>query len=83
MLEPTRRELAHRSVDSLEVFLYWLPEAELVSVVVLDERNDEAFELVVEPERALDAFYHPFPFAAARGVEYRTSVREHDQAVYV
>jgi hypothetical protein len=32
---------------------------------VADERTGEAFEVRVTSERALDAFYHPFAYAAA------------------
>ena len=58
------RELASRESDGVLVLLLWHPEDDVVSVSVDDSRAGCCFELVVEPERALDAFYHPFAYAA-------------------
>ena len=58
------RELAARDTDGLHVQLLWNPIADAVSVAVDDLRAGERFHLAVASERALDAFYHPFAYAA-------------------
>jgi hypothetical protein len=63
-----RRELAHRASNGIEVWLYWRKLTNRVSVEVLDERLDESFEFEVEGQQALNAFNHPYAYAAARGV---------------
>jgi hypothetical protein len=69
-------ELAHRSGDGLDVLLQWHRDDGRLTVVVADARSDEWFELTAADGRlALEAFYHPFAYAAAHGVSYR---RERD-----
>jgi hypothetical protein len=58
------RELALRESDGVRVVLLWHPREDAVTVSVEDVRADHCFELDVERERALDAFYHPFAYAA-------------------
>src|SRR5262245_16393587 len=58
------RELASRENDGLNVILLWHPRADAVTVSVEDSRTGQYFELAVERKRALDAFYHPFAYAA-------------------
>jgi hypothetical protein len=58
------RELAARECDGLTVLLLWHPRADAVTVSVDDARAGRRFELAVERQRALDAFYHPFAYAA-------------------
>jgi hypothetical protein len=60
----TIRELAARESDGVRVVLLWHPREDAVTVSVEDERAGHRFELAVERERALDAFYHPFAYAA-------------------
>ena len=60
----SRRELAHRVADQIEVQLLWSTEDDTVSVAVCDHRDGVVFELPVAPERALHAFHHPFAYAA-------------------
>ena len=62
------RELDFRSNHGLEVALLWEPETNRVSVSVFDGRSGDDFTLDVDPAKALDAFYHPYSFASARGV---------------
>ena len=57
-------ELAHRSNDGIDVYLFWNEPGGGVTVVVYDARTDESFELEVDGRRALDAFNHPFAYAA-------------------
>jgi hypothetical protein len=62
-------ELAHRAGDGIEVLLLWDRGDGQLKVVVDDLRNGRSFELVAgDGRQALDAFYHPFAYAAARGL---------------
>ena len=58
------RELAARESDGLHVLLLWHPDEDAVTVSVEDERAGDRFQIAVAPDRALDAFYHPFAYAA-------------------
>ena len=58
------RELAVRENDGVHVVLSWHPDENAVTVLVEDARFGDRFHIAVEPERALDAFYHPFAYAA-------------------
>ena len=62
---PTHRELDQRSGDGIEVRLLWSPTRDEIFVTVCDD-NGESFELAVRPHEALDAFNHPFAYAASR-----------------
>jgi hypothetical protein len=64
------RELAHRTTDGLEVTLFWRETTSELSVSVSDERSGAYFELATEPHEALDVFYHPYSYAAFKGVPY-------------
>ena len=58
------RELASREGDGVLVVLLWHPREDALTVSVEDERAGRRFELSVDRCRALDAFYHPFAYAA-------------------
>jgi hypothetical protein len=58
------RELAARESDGIHVFLLWHPNETALTVSVEDARVGDRFQLAVAPDRALDAFYHPFAYAA-------------------
>jgi hypothetical protein len=58
------RELATRESDGIHVLLLWDPDENARTVSVEDERVGDRFQLAVAPDRALDAFYHPFAYAA-------------------
>lgn len=58
------RELAAREGDGIHVLLLWHPDENALTVSVEDERLGDRFELAVAPDRALDAFYHPYAYAA-------------------
>ncbi len=60
----TRRELAHRMSDGIEVQLLWSSSDDTVSVAVCDHRDGVVFELPVPRTRAMHAFHHPFAYAA-------------------
>ena len=58
------RELAARESDGLRVLLLWHPWKDAVTVSVEDSRAGDRFQLSVAAEHALEAFYHPFAYAA-------------------
>jgi hypothetical protein len=58
------RELAARESDGVHVLLLWHPDDDALTVSVEDARLGDRFRIAVAPERALDAFYHPFAYAA-------------------
>ena len=64
MNSTTTRELAARESDGVRVLLLWHPREDAISVSVEDTRAGHGFKLAVARERALDAFYHPFAYAA-------------------
>jgi hypothetical protein len=61
---PETRELAARENDGLHVLLLWHLREDELTVSVEDTRAGDRFQLVVARDRALDAFYHPFAYAA-------------------
>ena len=61
---PQTRELAARESNGIHVLLLWHPDADALTVSVEDARVGDHFQLAVAPDRALDAFYHPFTYAA-------------------
>ena len=58
------RELAARESDGIHVSLLWHPPENALTVSVEDARLGDRFQVAVEPDRALDVFYHPFAYAA-------------------
>ena len=64
-----RIDLAHRRNDGIDVTLWWCPADDSVAVEVLHLASDSSFELAVDRASALDAFYHPFAYAARRSPE--------------
>lgn len=61
--EPSR-ELAAPESDGLHILLLWHPHENALTVSVEDTRAGDRFQLAIAPDRALDAFYHPFAHAA-------------------
>jgi hypothetical protein len=60
---PRALELAVRESDGIHVLLLWHPDDNALTVTVEDARVGDRFQLAVAPDRALDAFYHPFAYA--------------------
>lgn len=60
-----RRELAHRASNGVDVHLYWNATDDTLVVTVADD-DGESFELDVDSHEALDAFEHPYAYAALR-----------------
>ena len=58
------RELAHRSSDGINVTLFWSFKSDDVTVEVVDQGTDNVFYLPVARNHALDAFNHPYAYAA-------------------
>jgi hypothetical protein len=63
-----RRELAHRTSDGIEITLFWTKPSNQVTIAVLDTHSDEALEFDVDGSAALDAFKHPYAYAATQRV---------------
>ena len=57
------RELDQRTTDGIEVRLLWNADTETVFVSVT-ERDGGGFEFEASPAQALDAFRHPYAYAA-------------------
>jgi hypothetical protein len=60
----SRRELAHRVADQIEVQLLWSTADDTVSIAVRDHRDGVVLDFPVARERAMHAFNHPFAYAA-------------------
>ena len=58
------RELASRESNGVHVLLLWHPRDDALTVSVEDSRAGRRFEISVDSRRALDAFYHPYAYAA-------------------
>lgn len=67
----TRRELAHRTANDIEVRLFWSAPANRVTVEIVDRCFGESVEFEVAGSDALDAFHHPYAYLASQ----RTKVR--------
>ena len=59
-----RRELAHRSTDGIDVTLLWTQSSNVVTIAVIDSHSGEELEFEVDGRYALDAFNHPYAYAA-------------------
>jgi hypothetical protein len=67
MTETHRRELDARTGDGLEVRLLWPAGSADVQVEIVDSRRGELVVFEVPGPLALDAFRHPFAYAARAG----------------
>ena len=65
----TWSELAVRENDGLAVSLVWSKTTGRTQVVVVDQLFEAELHFDVPPACALDAFYHPFAYAAGRALE--------------
>jgi hypothetical protein len=70
------KELASRESDGLVVSIFWSRAADHVTLAVADRNLDEEFHVNVAGAHALDAFYHPFAYAAGRGLGFGSSMCE-------
>jgi hypothetical protein len=65
------RELAQRLSGTVEVLLLWHPEIDRVELSVRDLATGGGFHIEVAPGNAIDAFYHPYAYAARGENPYR------------
>jgi hypothetical protein len=70
------RELAQRLSGTIEVLLLWHPETRGVELSVRDLATGEGFHIDVRPGNAIDAFYHPYAYAARRENSHRVVCAE-------
>ena len=77
------RELDFRSNDGLEVALLWEPAANRLKVSVRDTKGGDDFEVEVSATEALDAFHHPYAYAASRGIHFLAGTPVPTEAVPV
>ena len=75
-IHTTWKELAGRENEGLEISLLWNKSADRLKVAVADARLDEKFEFDVARADALAAFYHPFAYAADRGLGFGCAMRD-------
>jgi hypothetical protein len=75
-------ELDYRANDGVEVWLLWTRHDDRLFVLVVDSKADDSFEIDAEAAEALDAFHHPYAYAAARGISYCASRKREGEAVY-
>jgi hypothetical protein len=75
MASKRTKELDFRSNDGLEVALRWQPETNQLSVSVYDSKTGDDFDIEVDPAEAIDAFHHPYAYAASRGVHFVAGTR--------
>jgi hypothetical protein len=62
-VHPRTRELAERASSGTRVRLLWREGTRQLWVEVRERGMDQALAIVVPPERALDAFHHPYAYA--------------------
>jgi len=67
------RELARRLSSRDEIALLWHPEDNRVEVSVRDVTTGANFHIEIAPGNALDAFTHPYAYAANRETLDRVS----------
>ncbi|TMK75745.1 MAG: hypothetical protein E6G45_13250 [Actinobacteria bacterium] len=72
---PTR-ELAQRLSGAAEVLLLWRPEIDRVELSVRDLVTGAGFHIEVARGNAIDAFYHPYAYEAARRDSFRVDQDE-------
>ena len=69
-----RKELAHRTSDGIDVYLFWNEPTNHVTVGLVDGRTDEWLEFEVDGPNALDAFNHPYAYADPGGTTERQAL---------
>ena len=65
-----RRELAHRTNDGFDVTLFWSKASNRVTISVFHVHTATALEFEVDGADALDAFNHPYAYAATAGTHH-------------
>jgi hypothetical protein len=67
-----RADLAQRTSGGVDVTLSWDEPTGRLTVGVRDARTEESFEFEVDGSHALDAFNHPYAYAAQTRTVQRT-----------
>jgi hypothetical protein len=67
-------ELDCRHSGAVDVSLLWHRDLGAVSLTIRDSQSGHSLELPVAHDRALQAFKHPFAYAASIGVDYATTL---------
>lgn len=70
-----RRELAHRTSDGIDVTLFWSKASDRVTISFFHARSATALEFEVDGADALDAFNHPYAYAATGSAHHIASPR--------
>lgn len=65
------RELAQRRSGDVDVLLLWHPDLDRVELCVLDLATGVSVHIDVAPDKALDAFNHPYAYIAQRTLGQR------------
>ncbi len=60
------RELDTRQASGVEVMLLWHSGTDKLTISVQDASSADGFEFEVDAAHALDAFRHPYAYAAGR-----------------
>jgi hypothetical protein len=63
-VHPRHRELAERASNGTRVRLLWRQGTRQLWVEVQEPNSERALAIPVQPERALDAFDHPYAYAS-------------------
>ena len=58
------RELAQRRSGDVDVLLLWHPESDRIELCVLDLATAVSVHVDVAPDKALDAFDHPYAYVS-------------------
>jgi hypothetical protein len=82
-VEEPFEELDFRANDGIEVALLWQREENRLVVSVCDAATGDSFEIDVASDEALDAFQHPYAYAAFSGIEYTVPDRREPVAELV
>jgi len=56
------RELAERRSGDIDVLLLWHPDLDRIELCVIDLATGVSLHVDVAPDRALDAFNHPYAY---------------------
>jgi hypothetical protein len=65
MLASTLAELNYRNSNGIEVFLLWDSITGQTFIAVCDSHEDSEIMFPVAPEKAADAFQHPYAYLTA------------------
>jgi hypothetical protein len=82
MASKRTRELDFRTSDGLEITLLWDTKTNGLTVAVFDSKSGDDFQIEVSSDEAMDAFHHPYAYAATQGVHFLAGVRTPSDPIY-